>query len=219
MRALSLLLLAASLAAAPAFAAPPKPAAAPAAPGLPPPFTDPVYALGSPKARVVVTEYLSAGCTHCAEFDAKEFPALKARFIDTGQVRWEVRELLAGPVQLAAAGFVLARCTGRERYWSTLEGVFRAQEGIFKTNDLRAGLLGVAHGAGLTDKQFDACMNDDKAFAAADARSEASAKTGVHSTPTFFMAGEKFEQKPITAAAIDAALAAAPGPQPGRARR
>ena len=200
MRAVLLLLLAASLA---------PPAAAPPAPGLPPPFTAPVYAMGSPKAPVVVTEYLSAGCTHCAEFDIKEFPQFKARYIDTGRVRWEVRELLAGPVQLAAAGFVLARCTGRDRYWSTLEGVFRAQEGIFKTGDLRAGLVGVAHGAGLTDAQFDACMADDKAFAAADARSEESARAGVHFTPTFMMAGHKYETQPITTADVDQAIAAA----------
>ncbi len=209
--ALLLLALAAPPSSAPArrAAPPPSTAAAPGAPGLPPPFTDPVYVLGSPKAPVTVIEYLSAGCTHCAEFDAKEFPQFKARYIDTGRVRWEVRELLAGPVQLAAAGFVLARCAGRERYWSTLEGVFRAQEGIFKTGDLRAGLLGVAHGAGLSDKQFEACMSDDKAFTAADARSDESAKAGVRFTPTFFMNGRKFEAQAITPADIDKALAAA----------
>ena len=214
------LLLAAPAAAAPAAPAAarpaPPPAAAPSTAGLPAPFIDPVYVLGSPKAPVTVVEYLSAGCTHCAEFDAKEFPALKARYVDTGKVRWEVRELLAGPVQLAAAGFVLARCTGRDRYWTTLEGVFRAQEAIFRTGDLRSGLLGVAHGAGLTDKQFDSCMGDDKAFAAADARSEASAKAGVNLTPTFMLNGRKFDTHAVTAADIDRALAAAPKRQAGR---
>ena len=210
MRTVPLLTALAALAAAGATQGAPTPAPAPAAPaGLPAPFTAPVYVLGSPKAPVTVTEYLSAGCTHCAEFDIKDFPAIKARYIDTGRVRWEVRELLAGPVQLAAAGFVLARCTGRDHYWSTLEGVFRAQAGIFKTGDLRTGLLGVAHGAGLSDKQFDACMSDDKAFAAADARSDASAKAGVDRTPTFVMNGHKYDVHEITPADIDKALATA----------
>ena len=186
------------------------PAAKPAATGLPSPFTASSYVLGSPTAPVTVVEYLSAGCTHCAEFDAKEFPQIKARYIDTGRVRWEVRELLAGPVQLAAAGFVLARCTGRDHYWSTLEGVFRAQEVIFRTGDLRAGLLGVAHGAGLSDRQFEACMSDDAAFAAANARSDESSRAGVRSTPTFLMAGRKYETEPLTPAEIDRALAASP---------
>lgn len=206
--------MATGVAAAPARKPSPAPAPAPAAKaaaaGLPPPFTASSYVMGSPTAPVTVVEYLSAGCTHCAEFDAKDFPQIKARYIDTGRVRWEVRELLAGPVQLAAAGFVLARCTGREHYWSTLEGVFRAQDRIFKTGDLRAGLLGAAHGAGLTDKQFDACMADDAAFTAANARSDESSKAGVRYTPTFLVGGRKYETDPLTPAEIDRALAAAP---------
>ena len=183
--------------------------AKPAAPGLPAPFSAASYVMGSATAPVTVVEYLSAGCVHCAAFDAKEFPQIKARYIDTGRVRWEVRELLAGPVQLAAAGFVLARCTGRDRYWSTLEGVFRAQDAIFKTGDVRAGLLGVAHGAGLSDRQFDACMGDDAAFASMNTRSDESSKAGVRYTPTFLVNGRKYETDPLTPAEIEKALAAA----------
>ena len=210
----ALVLLPTVLAATAVLAAPPRnpaaavPTAKPAAPGLPAPFTGSSYVIGSPTASLTVVEYLSAGCTHCAEFDAKDFPRIKARYIDTGRVRWEVRELLAGPVQLAAAGFVLARCTGRDRYWSTLESVFRAQDSIFKTGDLRGGLLGAAHAAGLTDRQFEACMSDDAAFTAANARSEESARAGVRYTPTFLVAGRKYETDPLTPADIDKALAA-----------
>ena len=42
--------------------------------------------LGDPKAPVKITEYASASCTHCATFNNEVFPALKAKYIDTGKV-------------------------------------------------------------------------------------------------------------------------------------
>ena len=123
MRAVSrlstLVLAAASLAAsahgAPPAAAPPAGAPtatpAPAAP-LPPKFTAPEYVMGSPRAKVTLTEYASVACPHCAKFDAQVFPALKAKYVDTGKIRFALREMLVGDdgmVQVAAAGFMLAR--------------------------------------------------------------------------------------------------------------
>lgn len=68
--------------------------------------------LGDPKAPVHVVEYLSLTCPHCAHFHADVFPAFKAKYIDTGRVQLTIRELLTAPAQVAAAGFLMARCNG-----------------------------------------------------------------------------------------------------------
>jgi protein-disulfide isomerase len=39
-------------------------------------------------AKVTITEYASPTCPHCADFNAKVFPKIKAAYIDTGKVRY-----------------------------------------------------------------------------------------------------------------------------------
>ena len=85
--------------------------------------------LGDPKAKVRVIEYASASCSHCARFNNEVFPAFKAKYIDTGRVHYTLKEFLTPPVEVAAAAFLLARCTGKDRYFSTLDAVYKSTTG------------------------------------------------------------------------------------------
>ena len=61
---------------------------------------------GNAQAKVTVVEYASVGCPVCAKFNNEVFPAFKAKYIDTGQVYYTLREALTGePPALAVAGF------------------------------------------------------------------------------------------------------------------
>ena len=181
--------------AAPALAAPPA-APATAAP-LPPRFTAPEYVMGDPRAKITVTEYASVACPHCAKFDAQVFPALKAKYIDTGKVRFALREMLVGDegmVQVAAAGFLLARCAGRAHYFDVVEAMYRAQNTIFTTGELRPSLVAIAKANGLDEAQLDACLADKAAIAALNARVDDAEKVHhVDGTPSFFVNGEKLD--------------------------
>src|SRR3569623_1453685 len=66
--------------------------------------------LGRPTAKIEVIEYASLSCPHCAHFNEAVFPSLKAKYIDTGLVRYTLKEMLTAPATVAAAGFLLARC-------------------------------------------------------------------------------------------------------------
>ena len=168
--------------------------------------------MGNPKAKITVVEYASASCPHCAVFAINVFPAFKAKYIDTGQVKYVFREVLTEPVQLAAAGFILARCTGKQNYFKTLDGVFRAQQEVYETKSLRDPLLKVAKSAGLTEDQFMACLTDKAALESLNARVERIAKAGdFDSTPTFFINGQKLIGE-HSLADLDAAIAAAKKP-------
>ena len=51
----------------------------------------------SPSAKVTVIEYASAGCPHCADWRQRRVPdASRPSYIDTGQVRFVMRELITG---------------------------------------------------------------------------------------------------------------------------
>ncbi|MEJ2377128.1 MAG: thioredoxin domain-containing protein, partial [Pseudolabrys sp.] len=54
--------------------------------------------LGDPKAPVIIIEYASMTCPHCAHFDETTFPALKKQYIDTGKVRYTMREFPLDPL-------------------------------------------------------------------------------------------------------------------------
>ena len=152
-------------------------------------------ALGSPKARVTVIEYASVGCPHCAEWANDVFPAFKSKFVDTGRVRFVLREVITGQATLATAGFMLARCAPPERYFDVVDDVFARQAAIFD-GAVSAGdaLAEVAKSIGMSDDAFHACLTHQANLDAVNARSQRhTTRDGVDSTPTFFVGGERLD--------------------------
>jgi protein-disulfide isomerase len=196
---------AAVLTGAAAPAAKPTPGAGrwPAAPGD--------MSLGNPNAPVRVVEYLSLACPHCAHFHAEVFPDFKAKYVDTGRVYFTVRELLTEPVQVAAAGFLLARCGDGSKYFSVVDQVFKSQP-RWRQGQIKPIFSEIAKANGFTDAQFEACITDEKAGEALEKRIQYAVETDkVNSTPTFFINGVKLESETVpTLAELDAAIAKAP---------
>ena len=165
--------------------------------------------LGRANAPITMIEYGSASCTHCAAWNNEVFPAFKKKYIDTGKVRYVFREFITAPPQLAAAGFLLARCSGKDKYFTTLDNVFHAQAEVYRTGDIKAPLVAVAAKAGMSEQQFVACVSDQKGFDALNARVDRwtdAAKINV--TPTFDINGKRYEGGQ-TLQHLDAAVAAA----------
>ena len=166
--------------------------------------------LGRPDAKVKVIEYASASCPHCARWDIEVFPAFKAKYVDTGRVRYTLKEYLTDPQALAAAGFLLARCAGPDRYFPVLDAVFRGQAEMVQSQDVRGVLARIAKDpGGLTEAQLDACMRDSAAEKALAARADRHQRVDkVTSTPTFIINGRRTEGE-MTLPELDAAIAQA----------
>jgi protein-disulfide isomerase len=165
--------------------------------------------LGDPNAKVTVIEYASASCPHCAHFNNEVFPAFKAKYIDTGRVHYVFREFLTAPAEVAAASFLIARCAGKDKYFSVLDSIFRGQEQMYATGDVKGALMKAAEGAGMSETQVDACLTNEAAGDALSARVQRYAKDdGINVTPTFVINGKKLEGAQ-TLAQLDAAIAAA----------
>ena len=173
--------------------------------------------LGDPKAPIHVVEYLSLTCPHCAHFHADVFPAFKAKYIDTGRVYFTIRELLTAPAQVAAAGFLLARCNGGKDYFPIVDEVFKSQS-RWQGGSIKPIFLEIAKKHGLTEAQFEACITDEKAQADLQKRLEYATGTDkVTGTPTFFVNGVLLPTAETpTLADLDAAIAKAAKPAGGR---
>ncbi len=199
--------LLAALAAGAVFAA-----AAPAVAAPPPPVTAADMAVGRVDAPVTVIEYGSVTCSHCAHWQASVWPEFKAKYVDTGKVRYVFREVMTQPAGLAMAGYLIARCGGTKDYFPRVEALMAAQEGFANSLDPRADLLEIARSHGLTDAQANACLADKDAVAAVNARHAAAGETDIKGTPTFFVNGRLIEdafELDSLEAAIQPALAKA----------
>lgn len=166
--------------------------------------------LGNPNAKVRVVEYASASCPHCARFDIDVFPAFKAKYVDTGKVRYTLKEYLTEPVVIAAAGFLIARCAGRDRYFAVLDALFKGQSEMVQSGDPRTVIGQIAQSSGgLTPAQLDACLRDDAAEKALAARADRHLHVDkVTSTPTFIINGRRVEGE-MTMPELDAAISQA----------
>jgi protein-disulfide isomerase len=166
--------------------------------------------LGPADSKVQVVEYASASCAHCARFNNTVFPAFKAKYIDTGKVHYTMREFLTPPEEVAAAGFLLARCAGKDKYFTVLDAIFKNQPEMFQTGDFRGVLLRIAQSSGMTEDQFNKCVSDPEALKALNARVQHAVEVDkITATPTFFVNGKKVGEGEITLAQIDTAIAAA----------
>ena len=163
--------------------------------------------LGSPTAPVTLVEFASVSCPHCARFDADVFPQLKARYIDTGKVRYVFHEAPIHPRE-DTAGFLVARCAGPQRYMAVVEALFHAQPQLFK-GDLHAWLMAGATAGGLSEEQMRACIADVSAIQGFNERAEHTMTVDkVGSTPTVRINGKDVPEAgpEFTFADIDAAL-------------
>jgi len=148
--------------------------------------------LGKADAKVTVVEYASVACPHCAKWNNEVFPAFKAKYIDTGRVHYVSRESLTGDPRLAAAGYLIARCAGKDKYFQVVDALYRAQERIYTSGDILGELQGIAQAVGLNEQQFTACVNDEKALKELNDRVERTAKAdNITGTPTFIINGKK----------------------------
>lgn len=148
--------------------------------------------LGDDKAPVTIVEYASLTCPHCAHFFATTFPKLKKDYIETGKVRYILREFPLNP--LDAAAIMLARCTGKDdktKYYAMIDTLWSQQQTWVVEKPLEP-LKAIARQAGLSEEQFNACLTNQQLLDGLESsRQHATDKLGVNSTPTFFINGDK----------------------------
>jgi protein-disulfide isomerase len=146
---------------------------------------------GPPDAKVTIVEYASLTCSHCGAFHRDTYPALKSRYIDTGKVRFILREFPLDP--LATAGFMLARCDGEQKFYPIVDLLFQQQRAWTTTDRPLDALRQMMRQAGFSQEKFDSCLKDQKLYDAVNAVKNRGMETlKIDSTPTFFINGQRY---------------------------
>jgi protein-disulfide isomerase len=151
--------------------------------------TDPRMAersLGKPDAKLVVQEWFSLTCTHCARFAQVVFPEVKQKLIDTGRIRYVFCDFPLDQIALAAA--MVARALPPERYEPFVLSLLASQDrwAFSQSNDPQTELGKMAALAGMSHDQFAQVINDAALKQAIlDEQDRAAKQLKIDSTPSF----------------------------------
>ena len=170
-------------------APPPAPAAAVDVKALMAEDALPDIVVGKADAPVTMVEYASMTCSHCARFHTETFPTLMTKYIDTGKVKFILREF---PIDaLAVAAFMLARCSGDKRT-AMVDLLFNQQANWAFVKDPIAALEGFTKQTGMSSEAFKTCIDDRKLYEnVMKVRTRGGTTFGVDATPTFFINGQR----------------------------
>lgn len=123
------------------------------------PDDDPV--LGSSGASLTVIEFTDYQCTFCRKYFLETFGSLKKDYIDTGKIRYVVRDypLQEHPQSLLASE--AADCAGEQgKFWEMHDLLFTEQDKWSYQNDALKTMKEFANRLQLDQGKFSACLDD-----------------------------------------------------------
>jgi len=148
--------------------------------------------LGNADAKVTVIEYASFTCPHCAAFHIETWPQVKEAYVDTGKIRFILREVYFDKYGLWAS--MTARCGGEAGFYPMADQFLKKQKawtGV-PPEQIPAEIKKIGRLNGISDAQFNACLSDEAyAKTLIEAYKTNATADGVNSTPTFLINGEK----------------------------
>jgi protein-disulfide isomerase len=150
--------------------------------------------IGKERAPVVIDEYISLGCPHCADFYLKTLPELEKRYVQTGKVRIVTHDYPLDGVSLKAA--VLARCMPPDMYFPFIQVLYENQTKWALAPNPDKVLTQYARLGGLDEGSAQQCLNNQNLQNAVVAERETAEQMySVQSTPTFIFnnGAEKME--------------------------
>ncbi len=151
-------------------------------------------AMGAEDAPITIVEYASFTCPHCARYHNDVFGQIVANYVDTGKVRFVMRDVYFDRLGLWAA--MLARCDNGDRFFGVSDIVYETQHEWTsgETNlEIVQNLKKIGRLAGMDDAMMDACLQDDAmAQALVATYQETTTRDEVNSTPTFMINGKQY---------------------------
>lgn len=151
--------------------------------------------LGRADAPVTIVQYASLTCPHCRAFHRETFPEFKRTYIDTGKVRYILREFPIG--KQSGNATVALRCAPPAKYFA-LYGKFMEQQSSWVSQEVRLEpIFAVAKQVGMTQAQFDSCLKNQAMIDGLKWVKDRGRTLGIIGTPNFFVQG-KLVKKTLT---------------------
>jgi protein-disulfide isomerase len=169
--------------------------------------------LGAADSKVVLVEYAAPTCPACKAWHDQFWAKLKTDYIDTGKIKFVLRELPSHNPPVDAAIFSIARCTGQANFFKVMDEAFATQQQIemaSRSGQAREAVVTIAAKFGMSSDQAQACLSDPAHAARIQAVQTMAGAEGVSGTPSFVLNGKLIQDNRLAGItrALDAALAA-----------
>ena len=143
---------------------------------------------GKAGAPVVIYGFESLSCPHCRDFHVGAWPRIKKTYVDTGKVRFVLRDFPHNPQGFL--GIATARCLGSARVKGMVEVLFnnQTQWAFLGGEKFIETLKRYARLGGMSTTDFDACLKNEKIFKGISNNvNEARSKFNIESVPSFLI--------------------------------
>ena len=170
------------------------------------------FRMGNPAAKIRLVEYGSLTCNHCQEFAVTGYKPLVFKYVRTGKVSYEFRNMVLNGFDVAAS--LVARCSAGRAFFPIADQLYVTQpQWLGKVSALTAaqkaelgalgegarltrmaqmtGAVAIAARHGITPAQSRRCLTDPRALDVLGKMAEQAHALGIHSTPTFVVNGAK----------------------------
>ena len=149
--------------------------------------------IGRTNAPVVMLNYSSLTCGHCAQFHTDVLPKIEEKYIKPGYVRIIFRDYPGDQISLKAHQLVW--CKGEIKYLDFTKLLYKTQEKWLLAPDPVAALKSIALQNGITAKQFDTCLkNQELMDKIIQVRLEGQKKYNITATPTIVINAKIYSQ-------------------------
>jgi len=139
------------------------------------------YAIGAANAPVTMVAFVDYECPFCKRFDVQTYPQLKKQYIDTGRLRYVIRDLPLEFHKRAMKAAEASYCAAEQgKFWEMRDKL------IVNSERLDAALLpGYAKELGLADERFRGCLDSGKYVPQLQKSLDDARALGITGTPTF----------------------------------
>lgn len=139
---------------------------------------------GDKNARVALVEFTDYQCPFCGQLFTNTYPSIKKDYIDTGKIKYIVRDYpltqIHSQAQKAAEA---ANCANEQgKFWEMHDKLFANQQAL-QIDDLKK----YAADLGLNTSQFNSCLDSGKMAEKVSKDVTEGAKYGVRGTPASYV--------------------------------
>lgn len=163
---------------------------------------------GKKDAPVTVVEYTDYECPFCGRAFQQTYPLIKSEYIDTGKVKYVVKDFPLSFHPNAQKAAEAAHCVREQKkddgYFEMHDKIFENQQGLSVENYKKW-----ARELGVNGAQFDSCLDSGKMATTVRKGFQEGQNDGVQGTPAFFINGKLIsgaQPYPAFKQAIDAEL-------------
>lgn len=154
--------------------------------------------LGDPTAKIIIEEYASLSCGHCANFHNEALVEIKKEYIDTGKAKLIFHDFPLD--RTAMIGSMITQCMEEGQFFPVLSRLFKKQMDWVQSEDILKAIYLTLKPLGIEENKITSCLTDntgnqERWKALLKSRKIAMEEREIEATPTFFVNGKRIKGK------------------------